>query len=211
MATLYHPTYGGLRIYEASKYEVARAGAFFVTRSGMTLSHIAKQAYGDGKLGATLRINKSQWNRENCVYRLSSTSCKSKVVAGILALSQSTWDSGAWLALCPGDKNALATQLALGYPVIWVPTVDGKEPWDFAVTPIPTSPIGTVKMPDLSKLIPGIKGALPGLGDEDEPEKPGEPEPEPEPIKAGFPWWVAVIVAGTIIGTALYVNREGKK
>ena len=224
-----HPNYPGLRVYASG--EKARAGAFFSTISGKVLSHIAKEAYGDGKLTPVLRINNSKWNQLNCVYRTTSGNCNSAVVPGAFAAKQKNWDPGAWLALCPKDKGELAQAMGLSYQVIWVPTVDGLEPEDLAGPKMPKvamPPVGAPSLripeivsPGFDDLVKKAKEALPGLGvslgggddDDDTPTGGGEPEEEvpEEPVKAGFPWWIALILGGTVIGTIWYTRKEGKK
>ncbi len=226
-----HPNYPGLRVYASG--EKAHAGAFFSTIQGKVLSKIAAEAYGDGKLNPTLRINNSKWNQLNCIYRSTSGNCNSAIVPGSQAEKQKTWNPGAWLALCPKDKNELALSMGLTYQVIWVPTVDGLEPGDLVIkvpekvpakTPLPgtglTIGIPGVVMPGIEDIEKKVKGMLPGLGsgtggDIDDGGATGGGEPEPgvpeEPVKAGFPWWIAIILGGTILGTIWYTRKEGKK
>lgn len=106
----------------------AVAGTFYIPHSGDTLSHIALRAYGSGKLAQVQRINRSKWNRANCVYRQSSTKCTSAKANSAVAMGSGGWNVKAWLALCPPDRNKLGDQLGTMYPIIWIPDAQGSEP-----------------------------------------------------------------------------------
>lgn len=201
MSLVTHPNYPGLLIIVSSTTAPvkASAGAFYVTHKGKVLSHIALDAYGSGKLSAVLRINRSAYNQQHCVYRAKSTTCKSPVVSGSMAQAQTTWADGAWLALCLADRagtDGLGNLLGTDYQVIWVPPMTGEEPWDL-VQP---------KQPGLPDL-PGIKPG-PGVTPVD-PTQPEEP-PEP-PKKAGFPWWLGLIGLGALVTVAVAAARSRKK
>ena len=208
----HHPEYPDLEIRVAAKGENAKAGAFYVTKNGRLLSHIANQAYGSGNLASTLRINKSKYNQKRCVYREQSTNCYSAQVAGSQAEFQKSWSPGAWISLCKADRGEIAVTLNLPYQVIWVPTHDGKEPWDLA--PGATPPPYVAGNPGFFVPTPEDKGIstapifTPGKstgGGGTVQTGPGVPAPV---NKAGFPWWVALLLGGALIGTVVVVGKK---
>ena len=210
----YHPEYPGLEIRAATKGENAKAGAFYVTKSGRYLSHIAKQAYASGNLAHTLLINKSKYNQNRCVYREESTNCYTAQVAGSQAEFQKSWSPGAWVSLCKADRGDIATTLNLPYQVIWVPPTNGKEPWE--LSPGATPPPYVAGKPKLFIPTPEDKGIstapifTPGKGSGGGVVQTEPGEPVPVTNKAGFPWWVALILGGTIVGTVLFVKKKKK-
>lgn len=203
------PHYEGLSIYVAEK---PIAGSFYCPKSSDTLSYIANWAYGAGTLPLVLRINKSAWNRANCVYRKNSTKCSSSKVPSALALSQNSFADGAWLALCQSDKQSWAASLGLNYPVFWVPGPNGEEPEDLATKPQVPIP-GVVFTPG----VPGAGTAVftPGVTD-----VPGTAEftpgfvddvPGVESEKSYLPWIIggALLLAAAGGGYYLY-KRKGR-
>jgi len=204
-----HPQYTSLNIYFGSKGEKARAGAFYVPTKGQTLSTIARAAYGSGKLASVLKINRSLWNIHNCVYRISSSRCTSAKVTGAKAITHNNWNDGAWLALCPKDRNDLAISRGFAYPVIWIPTTDGKEPKDFGESFTPGVGvglgIGTGDGGGATVITsPGI-GLGTGTGN-------GEPvEETPEMQKAGFPLWGIALAALGLGGAFIYYSVKKRK
>jgi hypothetical protein len=233
MAKVYaHPDYPSLVIIQAqSALDRPQPGSFFVTHQTVVLSDIAKRAYGNPTppltmLSITKRINRSQYNIQKCFYRVESSNCYSNRVNGQQALNTSSWGPGAWLSLCNIDKagtDDLGAKLHTPYQVIWIPTKDGKEPWDLeAPVDVPSKPNTPVTIPEIPKEVlhtPSIP-AIPGLdinvnvhtgqggGD---PEPVPEPLPEPEPKKAGFPWVLAVVMGGAAIVSVIYFSAKNKK
>ena len=199
---LNHPDYEGLKVYVGIQPQ-SGGGYFYVPQHNETLSGISLFAYNSGALNpGVLRINRSAWNRANCVYRTKSTSCldsNSPKVDSALALIQSSWADGAWLALCPKDRQGAYDFMALAYPMLWIPTVLGEEPGDLSVIPSP----GVLKpKPEI-----GIDPGTPA-GPIDAPEKPygGGVTIESE---SSFPWgW---IIAGFAVGIGGYAYYQGKK
>jgi hypothetical protein len=198
------PHYEGLSIYVGEK---PIAGSFYCPKAGDALSFIANWAYCVGSLPLVLRINKSVWNRANCVYRKKSTSCSAEKVSSALALSQNSFSDGAWLALCQVDKQEWAKSLGLNYPVIWVPGPGGEEPEDLELKPkfepptasfTPGDPgTGTVVISD-----PGGPSMETGIFDEGT-EEGGEAEGSWVPWAIGL--GVLLLVGGG--GYYLYKNR----
>lgn len=224
MGTMQHPDYATLPIIVGGK---AQPGAFYVSYSGHYLSHIASEAYGSGKPSAIMRLNKSKYNVQHCIYRESSTNCNSAKVTSesVIMVQPNTWTAKAWLSLCGKDRagqDGLGAILGVPYQVIWVAPADGKEPWDIEapITP-PKTLEGTipglhVKTPVGSVTIPGISvgfddgKSTPGAGAETTPEAPIE-----EPKKAGMPWWLGALLGGgaliTVIVFAVRDKNKGKK
>lgn len=206
-----HPEYPTLSIRIAANGEKAMPGCFFVTKSGWVLSTVASQAYGSGStLTKTLRINGSEYNILNCVYRKDSTNCSSKVVNSELARVQKTWNPGAWLSMCPSDRGNIAMANGLAYQVIWIPGADGKEPWDLSGTPPPS----TIKMPGVYAPTPGGTVSTPVLspGDGETDGRITGEEP-PEASQAGFNPKTLLIAgaAVVIIGGIAYFAKKRKK
>lgn len=206
------PDYEGLVIVTGEK---ARPGAFYVPTFEQSLSQIANQAYGVGTLSFVLRINKSQWNRDHCVYRVKSGKCYSKTSSSSLALSQNNFGDGAWIALCQSDTQSDAAALGLHYPMIWVPGVHGEEPEDLALDPGPTSPTPlkpglTLGEPEAEVLDPIITltPEVPGRGEPvlDDPQRGGEGE-------GGIPGWVIGVGVGALVlgGAAVLIAKSRKK
>lgn len=200
--------------------EPAKAGAFYVPVFSESISKIANQAYGVGTLPFSLRINKSAWNRANCVYRVKSGKCYSKRVSSSLSLSQNNFGDGAWLALCQADTQDFARDLGFKYPMIWVPGPGGEEPEDLAKDPgVPkTDPVKVVKTPGgLHSGAPEAKepALIVGPGD----PMYGIPEDEGddgygnlEPTKGGLPGWVIGVGIGTaVLGIAAVAYSKSKK
>lgn len=229
MKSLTHPDYATLPILVAqSTTDKPQPGAFFVTAQTVPLSYIAAKAYGNGQITATQRINKSKYNMTHCIYRKSAQSCSSAKVEGGLALSApKSFADWAWIALCQADKNGVGglgygVLLGTKYQVIWIPTEDGKEPWDIEVpvtepkTPVGTIPGFNIKVPGGSVTIPGTSIHI-GIGDETAPP-PAEEETAPpveEPKKAGMPWWLGALLGlgalTTVIVFAVRDKKKGKK
>lgn len=205
-----HPNYLGLVINVGG---TPVPGSFYVTIPGRTLSHIAKLAYGNGKLANTLRINNTAWNRDNCVYRKSSTSCWATIVAGGNALNQNTWADGTWLSLCQKDKNASALAIGSQYQVMWIPTVDNKQPSDLVSAPPP--PVRAAPPPPLTVKLITPRGPTPGIftpiddGGSDGSRDGGSGTPVVIK-KAGFPLWLG-IGAGILLLGGLFVAAKKKK
>jgi len=228
MRILTHPDYATLPILAAqSTSDKPQPGAFFVTAQSVPLSSIATKAYGNGQITATQRINKSKYNITHCVYRKSAQSCSSGTVAGEKALSApKSFADWAWIALCQADKNGIGglgygTLLNTKYQVIWIPTEDGKEPWDIEPpitvpkTPTYTVPGFSVKTPSGSVELPGVSIHI---GDEDETMPPPADDTTPpveEPKKAGLPWWLGALLGlgalTTVIVFAVRDKKKGKK
>lgn len=203
MPQIAHPQYPKLQIVFNER---ARAGAWYVPRQNQALSHIANQAYGSGTLPMVLRIDKSAWNRENLIYRKKSADCYSAKVDSKLALTQSSFAAGAWIALCQQDTPAWARGLGFDYPPIWVPGMNGEEP-DALVT----TPIGTVLRPVPPSDPPPKVVFIPGEPEEGDSERHRAPAKEPE--SGGFRWYHGLGIAaavGGIIGVA-YLARKKKK
>lgn len=189
-----HADFNTLVVYEGAKGERAKSGSFFVPTKGQTLSHIASMAYGSGKLAKVLIINASAYNRKFNVYRTSSSNCSSKAVNSDLALSQKSWNDGAWLAVCAP------------FPIIWIPTEASLEPED----------LSTGGVPDMPKLGVGIPGLLNLNPTKPEPAvtvtKPPSDSSKPvDEQKAGFPWWLGAIGAVLAIGGLLVIKTDKSK
>jgi|GEM_PF-4674265 len=229
---LKHPDYDTLPIYVAtSTADKAVAGAFFVTVKDKMLSHIASNAYGVQSVTTVHMINESKYNMANCVYRKLSSSCSSAKVSGALAPQNSGYGAGAWLSLCPGDKDGvsgagLGTTLGTKFQVIWIPTGNGEEPWDLEKKTPGSGDVGVVVPPPSGgnsdpKMNFGLpKFDLPGFGGSTggtvtgggEGGSGGEPVPEPEPEKAGFPWWIGAILGlGAITTVVVFALRDKKR
>jgi hypothetical protein len=236
-----HPIYKSLDIIVAhSSSDEAVAGAFYVPVYGDTLSQISVDAYGMITFSNVMLINRSKYNREHCIYRASSSNCGSKKVSGSLALSQTGYGDGAWLSLCNVDKyglDGLGTALGTAYQVIWVPTQDGLEPGDLDDTPGGEGKIGDKfgKLYLKSKVCPdGVKLTWSSLQSEPACASSSDPSPvpktktcpdgkkltwmsnKPEPAcpetsKAGFPWWLALILGGGALVTMIMFNAKKKK
>jgi hypothetical protein len=220
--SLQHPDYASLPIIVGGK---AQPGAFYVSYSGHYLSHIANDAYGSGKPSAIMRLNKSKYNVQHCIYRVSSTNCNSaKVTSESVIMSQpNSYAAVAWLSLCGKDRagqDGLGSLLSTPYQVIWVPTADGKEPWDIE-TPITVPKTPSVTIPGFSVKTPEINVKIPGLsigvedGGETTPPAEDEAAPVVEPKKAGMPWWLGALLGlgalTTVIVFAVRDKKKGKK
>jgi hypothetical protein len=224
MATLKHPSFDTLPIIVGGK---AKAGAFYVTYSGHYLSHIAQDAYGSGSITPIMRINKSKYNVQHCIYRQDSRKCSSlKILDENAIMAQpSSWASQAWLSLCNVDKagkDNLGAALGVAYQVIWVPPVTGEEPWEL-------EPIDDTEPLDPKKKLPGFKipdgdiiidvPKVPDIdihiGDKEDEKRAdnggGEPEPLPDTKKAGFPWWLGALLGLGAISTVIYVAVKDRK
>jgi len=142
-----HSYYSYLKIYNGSVGESPRKGAFYIPKHGEALTRIAKQAYGfvTSTLAGVQMINRSAWNRNAAKqgafkYRVTSTSCKSKMANPDNALTTQGYNKGAWLALCPP------------YPLFWIPAKAGQMPEDLAPPDAPPGPPGaTFKAPPKSR------------------------------------------------------------
>lgn len=225
MRTVAHPEYETLDVYVAQSIADSPVpGSFFVTAYTVPLSDVAAKAYGSGSITPTLRINKSKYNQTHCIYRRESAKCFSPKVNSSIAATQTGWGPGAWLSLCNVDKNGqgnlgYGSLLGVPYQVIWVPTTDGKEPWDLEPPEDKDLPVEkkTPSTPDFDARIPDIDIDLPDVdvyvpGDDD---GGGGGEPQPEPKKAGFPWWLGALLGlaavGGMIRFALVGKKRGKK
>jgi hypothetical protein len=225
--SLQHPDYATLPIIVGGK---AQPGAFYVSYSGHYLSHIANDAYGSGKPSAIMRLNKSKYNVQHCIYRTTSNNCNSaKVTSESIIMSQpNSYAAVAWLSLCGKDRagqDGLGSLLSTPYQVIWVPTADGKEPWDIEPpitvpkTPGSTIPGFNVKTPVGNVTIPGLSIGFDdgsGSGKSTPTLPPAEDEtPVEEPKKAGMPWWLGALLGlgalTTVIVFAVRDKKKGKK
>jgi hypothetical protein len=190
-----HPQFPGLKIVTGEK---AQAGAWYVPTSGQTLSHIANQAYGVGALPMVLKIDKSLWNRANLIYRKTSANCYSQQVDSGLALSQSSFAAGAWIALCQQDTPSWAVAMGFNFPPVWLP------------------PAGTDEQP--GDLVGGggpgyqFQPVVPGPADDSRLAPPGGPQPEQQP-KGGFKWWHGALIGGSIVvvGGIVWAASDRKK
>ena len=210
MSTFPHPKYPGLVIIVGDAKP--QLGSFYATKPERVLSHIANLAYGSGKLTNVLRINNTAWNRDNCIYRATSTSCYSKIVSGQLALQQKTWDHGAWLSMCQRDKNPAALTVGSQYQVVWIPPLDDAQPEDLALAPL--APPSKFVKPD-----PGVSFMKPPQGRVTSPTLPSIPigvgdgtidSGSPSPIdKAGFPWWLGIGLAVIALGGVIVIGGGG--
>ena len=192
-----HPQHPTLKIIVGEK---AKAGAWFVPSSGQTMSQIANQAYSSGVLAMVLRINKSKWNRDNLIYRRESTNCASPKVNSTLALSQSSFAPGAWVALCQQDTPSWAMGMGFPFPPVWIPGLHGEEPSDFASSP------------EIVNLAPGFGGDteppptavfMPG-----DPQEPSQPR---QPSQGGFRWYHGLAIGGgvlAVVGIAWAASRK---
>ncbi len=217
MGSIQHPDYATLPIIVGG---TAQAGAFFVTVQNKMLSHIALDAYGSGKITPVMRINKSKYNVQHCVYRAASNSCSSpKVTSASVILAQpNSWQAKAWLSLCNVDKagnDGLGPLLGTQYQVIWIPTADGKEPWDIEVpvtvpeTPKHTIPGLRIGTPEINVKIPDINI---NVGGDTPAPSPGPDVPVEEPKKAGVPWWLGALLGlGALTTVIVFAVRDKKK
>jgi len=217
MATFPHPKYPGLVIIVGDAKP--QLGSFYATKPGRVLSHIAKLAYGSGKLNNVLRINNTAGNRANCVYRESSTNCFSPTASGQAALNQRTWNPGAWLSFCQKDKNPAALSVGSQYQVIWIPPLDDAQPEDLALAPLapprsPTEPdpgVSFMKPPRGAVTVPALPGVPvdDGRGGVDIGDRPVD-SGSPVPIKkAGFPWWLGVGLGIIALGGVVVIGGGG--
>lgn len=244
MKVLKHPVYTSLDVLVAeSTADKAVAGKFYVPVSGKTLLSMAGNAYGTASWSTAKMINTSAYNMSRLVYRTNSASCTSGKVDGVVALDNSQYDKGAWIALCPVDKDGIAGQgygsaLGVNYQVIWVPTGDGKEPWDLDEGGTPGGKSGTGEgfgkfylkqktCPDGTKLTwtslqkePSCPSAEVAMKEKTCPDGSvvywyaDEAEPacgETETTKAGFPWWLALLLGGGAVVTVIVSRMKSKK
>ena len=232
MKTYPHPDFPSLTIIEAqTAADKPQPGAFFVTHQTVDLSQIANRAYGtpvppSTMLTITKRINRSKYNMQKCLYRFRSDDCYSSRVDSAGALTTSNWGPGAWLSLCNADKagtDNLGLYLLTKYQVIWIPTADGKEPWDLAEPTTDTMPtLPTVpKVPDMHIVIPPTMPKLPGvdidIGVKVEGPSDGQPVADdtgtPEVKKSGVGWVLAAVLgAGALVTVIYFAGRDkGKK
>lgn len=210
MKILKHPDYVSLPVLVAeSASDKAQAGKFFVTYSGKYLSHIAKDAYGSGTVFSLWQINKSAYNKANCIYRYSSSSCSSPIVPGSEVSDAPSWSAKTWLSLCNADKNGvggngLGGELGVSYQVIWVP-LEGKEPWDLEIP-------GVLETPETPGT-PGIINKPSPPSTITTPIVPGTPEEEEVvvPEKAGLPWWLGALLGLGALTTVIYFAVKDKK
>ena len=197
------PGYAGYNLYVGEF--PAEGGAFYSPAYGHTLSKLANRVYGVGTLTYVLWINKAMWNRQNCVYRVDSTSCKSQVVDSSQVANQSSW-GGPWIALCPRDVIGQAAAMGLAYPIIWVPAFKGDEPQPGLEVEFGDPILPEPEIPE----IPGISLVIPPIGDgEDTPEPPGEEQHAG--IGEGIPWWAWLLLIGGGGGLGYYLYRRGKR
>jgi hypothetical protein len=223
MGTLKHPDFATLPVIVGG---TAKAGAFYVTYSGHYLSHIAQNAYGSGSITHIMRINKSKYNIQKCIYRVSDKNCSSSKVLdeNVITMQPNDWSCKAWLSLCNADragKDGLGGDLGVLYQVIWVPPVTGEEPWELEPIDdkpvVPVDPYTPIDIPGLRKKAADIVDKLPDLfkkgGSEDVPGGGGggEPAQEEEVQKASFPWWLGALLGLGAISTVIWFAVKDRK
>jgi len=218
MSTFPHPNFPGLVIIVGDA--TPQQGSFYATKPGRTLSHIANLAYGNGKLTNVLRINNTAWNRANCVYRKTSTSCYSSIVSGHLAAQQKAGNPGAWLSMCQKDKNPIAMAVGSQYQVVWIPTLSDEQPSDLVLAPPVTPrtpyepdpgvsfikpPTNTIKIPVTSRVpVDDSRGGSSGGGDDGAIDSG-----RPVTVKAGFPMWLGIGLGVLALGAVVVIGGRG--
>lgn len=208
-----HPQYVGLFVYEGSKGDKPKAGAFFKPKQGMTLTKVCWNAYGSGydKLVYARKVNANPWNMEqgragNVVYRNSDSNCSAKKVSPDSGpgAAAAVFGGGPWIAQCPvADPNQ----------VFWVPPKDQweKRPEDLSAAKPYTPPAMSFNPPEKapSAPLPGL--TLIGGGEEEGGEGGGEPvAPPTDPNRK---WWIIGGVAAAVLaaGLGIYAWRSKKK
>lgn len=213
---LKHPDFPHIDVQVSSDGEAPHEGAFYAPKKNENLSGIATALIKMGRMqvarqyDGVMLINNAKWNRTNCVYRESSTDCRSKKVT-----------KGGYITICQSDANSTSRALGLKYPVIWIPSSAYAEPEDVVTGPTVFMPVGKVLIPN-KKITPTLPKqlGLPGTIAQKE-ELPsyvyasggtGAQAITPAPESSSTLMWVGIIIAIAAAGGILYATtRSGGK